>query len=451
MLKGHLEELKIKYQLIEGQPWMKTFNDLLSEYNINEKDVIHALAFANSKKERKILITLLQNKFDSNKVYNSFVDKSFRAIENSDIYYSKNLQAISPYQKELDIKYYCDESIYNNEYVFIPDNKYSLYKVSIKDIDKIWPTKENIMCDNLYIDYHNNHLPLEESLEALQIQEHNKKVPISFPLMPSSFHDIIEMSIKDDLMIKDLVIAIEKDPKMVIQVMGLANSPYYGTVKVKDITSAVVKLGLNDCLYFIMAAVLSEPFKISSSYRSMFDELWRMSLYSANFMKGLYREFPKTDKSHQEAYILGLLHNIGSFFLCTMFPKLFNNLYLNKEFNPNCSILELEKMTFNLTHQEIGAHVLESWDLDEDIVLCAKVHHEFEKCSNDHAKRMWLVDKCIARLRFGYDKSVEISEDVFEQLNIDKNDFEAYVNKFVLQIKEINVSLDLICRNSYES
>jgi len=148
----------------------------------------------------------------------------------------------------------------------------------------------------------------------------------------------------------------------------------------------------------------------------------------------------------QQAFIQGLLHNIGSILLCNLFPSQFKYLCHAQSINPDSSIIDLEDMIFGVNHQDVGANVLDKWNLDDDLINSAKYHHapSTPGINNSHIARLWLIDQYLARYAIGFDKEEAISEKIFSSIDVTKNEFEELVDTFMLHNRELYESLNIV-------
>ena len=163
---------------------------------------------------------------------------------------------------------------------------------------------------------------------------------------------------------------LTEDQVIAATVLRTVNSPYYrGVEPISGITSAVCRLGVNAIRTLMMhqlvrAVVFPSDRAVS---RAMADILWSRALSAATIMRDLS---PLTRLDPEDAFLFGLLHDIG-------------NVVALREVHEQETILHLgvgldviEYVCHN-THEQLGAHVADAWNLSPQLKsLIADHHHE---------------------------------------------------------------------------
>ncbi len=175
--------------------------------------------------------------------------------------------------------------------------------------------------------------------------------------------------------IRDLVRAIELDPGLTSNVLRLANSAYYGCPEsIGSIKDAVVRLGTKCIFQMVMSwgfAALAQ--KHVAGYRLPVGGLWEHSIAVAVGAEQLPADLHR--KSPDYAFTAGLLHDIGKSVLGN---------FVAVDFEPIMEMVKNEKVTFEVAehrvlgidHAEVGAVLLESWNLPACVVEVCRWHHE---------------------------------------------------------------------------
>ncbi|MBI1194312.1 MAG: HDOD domain-containing protein [Gammaproteobacteria bacterium] len=213
------------------------------------------------------------------------------------------------------------------------------------------------------------------------------------PPMPEMTAKVLKLSGDPDAEIKDLVKIIELDPSLAALVMRYASSPFfaYGG-KIDSVFTAVTRvLGFNTVMNLALGATAARAFKIPRNVPLGLDAHWQHAIFSAALAQALSAALPsETRPPAGLAYLAGLLHNFGHLILGHLFRQEF--LILNKfvTASPERSIVDIEKETLGATHGEVGAWLLESWHLPEEIVVSTLFHHD-ENYQGEHAVYAHLV------------------------------------------------------------
>jgi len=79
-----------------------------------------------------------------------------------------------------------------------------------------------------------------------------------------------------------------------------------------------------------------------------------------------------------EAFVAGLLHDIGYLVMLQHFPGMFEKSYQFAE-ERNVPLVHAEYALWGFSHAEIGSWLAEGWNLPEKIVKVIRFHHHPEK------------------------------------------------------------------------
>ena len=122
-----------------------------------------------------------------------------------------------------------------------------------------------------------------------------------------------------------------------------------------------------------MQSALSDPDRADTD-KPFVNEFWYHSCKSAFLAQYLAEatSYPHPD----EAYLAGLIHDIGRLFLQTGHPEVYEQF--SHTFQDDTELLEIEKSTFGHNHAEIGAEALRGWHLNSLISDAVQYHTESE-------------------------------------------------------------------------
>ena len=171
----------------------------------------------------------------------------------------------------------------------------------------------------------------------------------------------------------ELAALIEKDPALSAKVIALANSPLYAGGNLTSLKRALVTLGLGTVKTL---AVTASVYQFYSGVEGFDAEglrrLWRHSYMSGVLARSLAKltDYPAPD----EAYLAGLLHDIGQLLLALALPKEYAKV--NRAVSEGMERLPLEHQRVGHGHDAVGAAALESWGLGTFVADAARFHHE---------------------------------------------------------------------------
>jgi len=242
------------------------------------------------------------------------------------------------------------------------------------------------------------------------------------PTIKTSYQKIINV-IENDGEIYKIVEAIEYDNSIVIKLLHIVNSSYYG-VKTGSIKRAVAYLGIDNIKNIVMTSAFIDGLGINAKDNKRLEELWEHAFISNRIISIIYNDFlnKKIPETEMNA---GLLSNVGIIFMIHSFYDKYMEI-LEEVQVQHTSIIELENKAFGTNHQEIGGYLLQWWDIPLPIVEAALYHHNpFDKnvinkqivCTAHIAEKYaWDI--------LGKENYIWFDEKVFEELKIDKIKFE---------------------------
>ena len=199
----------------------------------------------------------------------------------------------------------------------------------------------------------------------------------NLPAIPIIAQKILSLKIATDEGERALLELINSDPPILSKIIGLSNSPLFGTGReILTLKDAAALLGSNRVKMIALSfAMMSSMTRKSGSLLDI-GCLWRHTLAVAMTMGTLARYMPNDRRpSDEEIYLAGLLHDIGFLVLDYLDAKLSNQLHTRLAAEPDRSIEEIETEMLEMNHCELGAELGRHWDLPEPIIAVIRYHH----------------------------------------------------------------------------
>ncbi|MCH4886926.1 response regulator [Acidaminobacter sp. JC074] len=203
-------------------------------------------------------------------------------------------------------------------------------------------------------------LHTEEMMKMLQALD-------SLPTLPDIYETLVEM-VSMDAPVDDIAALIEEDQSTASVILRVANSAYYGR-KTGSIHQAVMNIGLNNLKSIIIA---NSVFEELTDDMGMLMDMWQHSTLVNKLVTAIYSECLKKPIPGIFASA-GLLHDIGKVVLYHNYEDYRNIIDLASE--TGISINEYEKVLFGVTHQDLGAYLLNLWGLPFAYVE-SSMHHD---------------------------------------------------------------------------
>jgi HD-like signal output (HDOD) protein len=172
--------------------------------------------------------------------------------------------------------------------------------------------------------------------------------------------------------INRLVQLINQDPAITVQVLHAANGvSHSGYGEVRGVREAVMRLGLEAAGQIAMVTVMNslvqdEARKLHQRFARSCRQIWIHALTTAAASGTLAMDVPHADI--EEAFIAGLLHDVGKIFALRSLSALSRPDDKLSEAMVEC-ILEEQ-------HPHIGRLLGEQWGLPATVGLVCRVHHD---------------------------------------------------------------------------
>jgi HD-like signal output (HDOD) protein len=202
-----------------------------------------------------------------------------------------------------------------------------------------------------------------------------------------------------DFTIEQVVALIIKDQALTSQILRLANSAFFsGLAKVTTITEAVVRLGAREIANVAMVASQQNSYNgfTIPELKNHSQMLWRHAIGCAIGTRWLSE---RTGYKHlaQEAFIAGLLHNIGSLLIL----KVLEGVLLAEPDGKGIS-RELTTEIMTAMHTDSGYQLMQKWNLPEIYCTIVRDHHNEQTDTNNILLSMVrLVDNACKKLGLG--------------------------------------------------
>jgi putative nucleotidyltransferase with HDIG domain len=187
----------------------------------------------------------------------------------------------------------------------------------------------------------------------------------------------------------DIAAVLSTDPTITAKILRIANSPFYGAArKVAQVSRAVVLLGSVAIRNLVTAVCARDAFSSSASNQVEHVVLWRHAIAAASACDLIARR--TTYQPPEEAFLGGLLHDIGQLAMISFQPAAFRAAYRDQCYGMR--VLSQERAYLGLDHVELGYRILSQWGLPEVLCQVARDHHKEEIIATEgHARLLAVV------------------------------------------------------------
>lgn len=208
---------------------------------------------------------------------------------------------------------------------------------------------------------------------AVGLRERLEKHMDDLPVLPVVVMQLMGLDASSDDYFEKLVSIIEADPNFSARVLAAANSAASAPLKpITTIHVALGRLGSSAAAHVVLAFAVSRLFIPRSPWEK---SLWRHAVQVALAAKALARHARDPEIKPDEAYVCGLLHDVGRFIMFVEAPSLLQSLDEGNLESPD-ALVAAERQIAGLTHPELGAVACERWKLPSLLRTVVKHHHE---------------------------------------------------------------------------
>lgn len=243
------------------------------------------------------------------------------------------------------------------------------------------------------------------------------------PAMPQMARKIIELRADPHANTEKLSKIVELDPSLAAQVIRYARSPFFSYQgKIDSIQTAISRvLGFEMVMNLALGIATAHPFKIPAIGPFGLNAFWRHATYSAALVQALGRELPRSLRPPAGlSYLAGLLHNFGYLLLGQLFKREFFILSNLVSDHPAVPIVEHELSVLNMDHGELGAWLLEKWNLPEEIIAAVRQHHneDYDGPNAVYPRLVLIADRMLKGLGIGDAPVNELPSHILEALGL---------------------------------
>jgi HD-like signal output (HDOD) protein len=207
------------------------------------------------------------------------------------------------------------------------------------------------------------------------MRDEKLEIPLPGPIY-QKVHRVIG---EKNLDIREVEKLINYDQSLTIRVLRMANSAFYrGFQKVTTVREAIMRLGTNEVMNILLLIAQRENFSAQDPWvSSVMHKLWQHSVASAVGAQWIARNC-RFRFVQEEAFVSGLLHDVGKSFLMTVIDKIKLKGGLGLPLDA-----EVIREVLTVLHTENGYSLLNKWRLPEAYCSVARNHHREAIDPND--------------------------------------------------------------------
>jgi putative nucleotidyltransferase with HDIG domain len=216
------------------------------------------------------------------------------------------------------------------------------------------------------------------------------------PTLPAVAVRVLDATGREDANVKDVVRLIESDPALTARILQLVHRAEVGVSgDVASVERAVILLGFEAVRSAVLAVSVFEAFRepgqrLGAYFRR--DEFWKHCIAVACAAELLAQRLPRdVGVDPGEAFVCGLLHDLGKVALDAMLPKSFSRVVEAADMLRG-NIADLERTVIGLDHMVVGKRLAEKWQLPATVRDCMWLHGQLPAALPPGVKNPKLVN-----------------------------------------------------------
>ncbi len=178
------------------------------------------------------------------------------------------------------------------------------------------------------------------------------------PSAPQAFLEISKVLRRPDSSLQEAAEVVVRDAAMTANILKLVNSAFFGSRHpILRIDRAIAYLGIDTLQSLVIGHAMFKTGPAENASRVDLDALWRHSLLTASIAKAIAKEEGLAAVHCEEAFLIGMLHDVGKGVLAT-----------SEELPAPSAELDSQ-------HARIGAYLLGLWGFPDAVVEGIANHH----------------------------------------------------------------------------
>ena len=196
----------------------------------------------------------------------------------------------------------------------------------------------------------------------------------ALPSFPALYIEVVNELASADASIERIAEIVSQDPAMTAKMLQIVNSAMFGLArKISNPIEVVQFLGTGTVRSLVLSVHVFSSFDRPPKGFSI-EEFWRHALQTAALARYICRSSGAEDAVAEDAYIAGMLHDVGKLMLASSRPAEFVEAQ-RLAAERRVPVHEIETQMFGANHAGIGAYLLGLWGLPVSIVEAVAFHH----------------------------------------------------------------------------
>lgn len=266
----------------------------------------------------------------------------------------------------------------------------------------------------------------------------NRLLLAKLPTIPIILLKLLELCQDENAGMAELAKLIENDVGMSARVLNVANSAaYHRDGRKVGLLQALNVLGSDQIKTLVISESILQTFNaFPHSGGSDLRGFWKHAFTTAVMAREIAIKMGYAQV--EEAYLAGLLHDVGRLALMAAAPNEYGSNFLALD---DAYLCQVEQSTLQISHAEAGAWLIERWELDSFMADSILYHHE-------PVARIAMAHPLIRVVHLGHtlssqDAEIALPEGVGSLCNLSDEDLQAIVKGAAAQVKKSAAYLEI--------
>lgn len=199
--------------------------------------------------------------------------------------------------------------------------------------------------------------------------------------LPQVLSEVLKETGNEDFSPEKLAKIILKDPSLTGRILKISNSSFYHRIsEITTVHQAISVLGATTVKCLALSSSIFHPEKVAAESGVDPKEFFTYLLSTAAAAEKIAQTVDF--KAPEEAFIAGLLHDLGTMYFLHHHGKEYRKI-VEKKISAN-SLTEAEKQIFGVDHTEVGIFIANTLGLPEYVALGMSGHHNLQASKNDN-------------------------------------------------------------------
>ncbi len=224
-------------------------------------------------------------------------------------------------------------------------------------------------------------LDLQNSVQDEKLQQLISQLD-RLPSIPSLYTEILQKLQEQEVNMDSIGEIIAKDMGMTAKILKLVNSSFFGLRRqISSAAEAVAYIGLDTIKSLVLSFNSFSQFEKVKLGEFSIEKLWNHSQATAAVAKQIARLEKADQKTVDEAFVAGLLHDTGKLILASNRPEQYDEV-LQSQRDQNLNSSTAEEQSFGANHADVGGYLLGLWGLPVPVVEAIAFHHHPSRSLN---------------------------------------------------------------------